>query len=412
MSTVPVAPTVIDRCEVLVASPGRNFVTLRLTTREGLVGLGDGTLNGRELAVATYLQEHVAPLLAGRDAQAIEDTWQYLYRGAYWRRGSVTMAAIAAVDTALWDIKGKLAGLPVYQLLGGASRCGLLAYAHASGQNIEELAEMVGHYVQVGYRAVRLQIAVPGMERVYGVPAFPGAAYEPALRTPLPVEETWDARAYLAHVPGVLAEIRQRVGAGLHLLHDAHHRLTPIEAARLARELEPVDLFWLEDVTAAERQAALRLVRRHSVTPLAIGEVFNTVWDCQQLIAERLIDYLRMCVTHAGGITHLRKALTFAELHGVRSGMHGATDISPVGMAAALHLGLSIPNFGIQEHVAHTQLTEAAFPHAYRFEDGYLHPGDAAGLGVELNDAVLSEHPYQPAYLPVARRVDGTMHDW
>ncbi len=403
--------------EVLVTSPDRNFVTLKLTTDDGITGLGDATLNGRELSVASYLRDHVAPLLTGRDAHRIEDTWQFLYRSAYWRRGPVTMTAIAAVDVALWDIKAKAAGMPLYQLLGGASREGIMAYGHASGRDLEELFDSVRHHLEVGFRSIRIQTSVPGVDAIYGVPTAPPTGgdpfhYEPAQRTPLPVEEDWDTRAYLRHLPTVFEAVRAEFGPELPLLHDGHHRMTPIEAARLGRSLEPYDLFWLEDCTPAENQEALRLVRQHTTTPLAIGEVFNTVWDYQTLIRENLIDYVRSSVTHTGGITALRKLLDFAAQHQVRSGIHGPTDISPVGLAAALHLDLAIHNFGIQEYMHHGALTNDVFRQTHTFENGYLHPGDAPGLGVELDEDAAARFPYQPAYLPFNRLKDGTVHDW
>jgi mannonate dehydratase len=401
----------IADAQVIVTSPGRNFVTLKLVTSDGVVGYGDATLNGRELAVASYLRDHLLALLIGRDAHRIEDTWQYLYRGAYWRGGPVTMTAISAVDVALWDIKGKVAGLPVYQLLGGACRDGCLAYAHASGRDVAELLESVGDRLQRGYRAVRAQVGVPELGKVYGVAADRGA-YEPASRGALPVEERWDAAAYLRHIPAAFAALRAQFGPEPALLHDAHHRLTPLQAARLGRALEPHDLFWLEDVTPAESPDALRTVREHTVTPLAIGEVFNTIWDCRTILQDRLVDYVRTSATHAGGISHLRRIFALAELSQIRSGCHGATDISPVGMAAALHVGLAIPNFGIHEHHCHEPLVDDVFPHAYRFADGYLHPGDEPGLGVSLDEALAARHPYVAAYLPVNRLADGTMHDW
>ena len=401
----------IEKAEVLVTGAGRNFVTLRLTTSDGVVGLGDATLNGRELAVASYLRDHLVPLLIGRDPARIEDTWQYLYRGAYWRRGPVTMAAISAVDVALWDIKARMAGMPLYQLLGGASRRGCLAYAHATGRNIPELLDSIRTHLETGYRAIRVQCGVPGMESTYGV-AADGANYEPAHQGLAPAESTWDSAAYLRFAPALMEAVRLEFGPELPLLHDVHHRLTPREAASLARSLEPFALFWLEDVTPAEDQAALRFVRASTTTPLAIGETFNSLWDCQLLLEERLIDFIRASVTHAGGITHMRRILSLAELHGVRSGMHGATDISPVGLAASLHLGLAIPNFGIQEHMPHSPETDEAFPHAYTLTDGYLHPGDAPGLGVTIDDAAAGRHPYAAAYLPVNRLADGTVHDW
>lgn len=355
----------IERIDVNVTSPGRNFVTVKVTTSDGVVGLGDGTLNGRELAVVSYLRDHVAPTLIGRDESAIEQTWQYLYRSPYWRRGPVTMAAISAIDMALWDIAAKKAGVPLYKLLGGASRTGLLTYAHASGTTIEKLNEAIHGYVEQGFQAVRIQAGVPGLDQIYGVhDSAPGGKYEyePADRAETlgdgsamrPTEETWDTRAYLRHLPTVFAGVREEFGPELRLLHDGHHRMSPIEAARLAKSLEPYDPFWLEDCTPGEDQDVLRLVRQHSVTPLAIGEVFNSVYDYQTLITERLIDYVRSSATHAGGITGLRQIMSFAAVYGIRSGFHGPTDVSPVGMAANLHLGLAIHNFGIQEFMPHS----------------------------------------------------------
>jgi mannonate dehydratase len=407
----------IVAADVVVTSPDRNFVTLKLTTDDGLVGLGDGTLNGRELAVASYLRDHVVPLLVGRDAHAIEDTWQFLYRSAYWRRGPVTMAAIAAVDVALWDLKAKAAGLPLYQLLGGASRRGIMAYGHASGRDTQQIFDSIREHLEQGYRSIRVQTSVPGLNAVYGVAAQAAVGgtrydYEPAQRTALPAEEDWDTRAYLRHIPSVFEAVRSEFGPELPLLHDGHHRMTPIQAARLGKDLEPHDLFWLEDCTPAENQEALRLVRQHTTTPLAIGEIFNTVWDYQTLIREQLIDYVRSAVTHTGGITAMRKLLDFASQYQIKSGIHGPTDISPVGMAAALHLDLAIHNFGIQEYMQHGALTNEVFQQSFTFADGYLHPGEQPGLGVELDEQAAARFPYQPAYLPFNRLKDGTVHDW
>ena len=395
---------------VLVCSPGRNFVTLKLLTEDGIHGLGDATLNGRELAVASYLTDHVVPLLIGRDARRIEDLWHYLYKGAYWRRGPVTMSAIAAVDTALWDLKAKSLNVPLYQLLGGASREGVLVYGHASGNDIEETVKVVRHYVELGYKAVRAQSGIPGLSSTYGV-GHGGHHYEPAERKAIQ-ENLWSSEQYLNFVPQLFSRLRAEFGPDLHLLHDAHHRLTPIEAARLGKELEPYHLFWLEDPTPAELQESFRVIRRHTTTPLAVGEVFNTTYDCQQLIQEQLIDYIRATVVHAGGITHLRKIAHLAEMYQVRTGCHGATDLSPVCMAAALHFDLSVHNFGIQEYMPHSNETDAVFPHSYRFENGMMHPGEAPGLGIDIDEKLAAQYPYQRAYLPVNRKLDGTMHSW
>ncbi len=400
----------ITSAKVIVCCPDRNFVTLKVVTEDGSYGLGDATLNGRELAVASYLSEHVIPCLIGRDARRIEDTWQYLYKGAYWRLGPVTMTAIAAVDMALWDILGKSAGKPLYQLLGGASREGVLCYGHASGETVEEVLDSVGDYLKAGYQAVRLQSGVPGLSMTYGVGRGKDH-YEPAEKG-LPPETIWDTQKYMLSVPRLFEAVRKKYGDDLHLLHDAHHRLTPIEAARLGKDLEPYRLFWLEDPVPAELQEGFRIIRRHTTTPLAVGEVFNSIYDCRQLIQEQLIDYIRSTVVHAGGITHLRKIAALAEIYHVRTGCHGATDLSPVAMAAALHFDLSVHNFGIQEYMRHSAETDRVFPHAYRFEDGYLHPGEKPGLGVEIDEALAARHPYERAYLPVNRKADGTMHSW
>ena len=278
---------IID-AKVLVSSPGRNFVTLRVFTDQGFVGLGDATLNGRELAVASYLQVHLIPCLIGRDPFQSEDIWQYFYRGAYWRRGPVAMTAIAAIDMALWDIKGKAFNTPVYNLLGGKSRDAVLVYGHANGRDIEETGDEV----------------------------------------------------------------------------------------------------------------------------LALGEIFNSIWDAHVLITEQLIDYIRMTIVHSGGISHLKKIASLAELYHVRTGCHGATDLSPVSMAAALHFDMAINNFGVQEYMVHTRDTDEVFPHAYSFRDGFLHPGDGPGFGVDYDESLAAKFPYQRAYLPVNRKEDGTLFNW
>ncbi|WP_129787113.1 D-mannonate dehydratase ManD [Promicromonospora panici] len=401
----------IVAADVVITSPGRNYVTLKVTTADGVVGYGDATLNGRELAVASYLRDHLAPLLVGRDPARIEDTWQLLYRGAYWRRGPVTMAAIGAVDVALWDVKGKTLGQPVYQLLGGAVRARVLTYTHASAWEVPALLDAVDARLAQGFRAVRAQSGVPGLATVYGLHRDV-ASYEPAARGSGLVEERWDTSAYLRHAPDVLAAVREHVGPGVHLLHDAHHRLTPQQAARLGKALEPVDLFWLEDVTPAENQDVLRLVRQHTTTPLAIGEVFTTVFDVHHLITEQLVDFVRCAVVHAGGISHLRKILALAEVYQVRGAPHGPSDVSPVSFGASVHVGLATHNFAIQEYMGYPEPVHDVFPHSWSYADGYLHPGDAPGIGVELDEKLAAKFPYEPAYLPVARTLDGTLTDW
>ncbi|HEX8445286.1 MAG TPA: D-galactonate dehydratase family protein, partial [Sphingomonas sp.] len=305
---------------------------------------------------------------------------------------------------------GKVAGLPVYQLLGGASRRGVMVYGHANGTTIEETVAAALDYQAQGYRAIRIQSGVPGLPTTYGV-SKDKYFYEPA-DAALPTETIWSTEKYLRSVVPLFAAAREALGWDVHLLHDVHHRLTPIEAARLGKDLEPYRPYWLEDPTPAENQDAFRLIRQHTTTPIAVGEVFNSIHDCRELIQNQLIDYIRATVVHAGGITHLRRIAALADLYQVRTGCHGATDLSPVCMAAALHFDLSVPNFGVQEYMRHTAETDAVFPHAYVFADGMMHPCDAPGLGVDIDEDRAAQHPYQPAYLPVNRLEDGTMFNW
>ncbi|MGB8380458.1 MAG: D-mannonate dehydratase ManD [Dermatophilaceae bacterium] len=397
-------------CRVIVCSPGRNFVTLKIIDSDGVVGWGDATLNGRELAVASYLTDHVIPTLIGKDAARINDIWQYLYKGAYWRRGPVTMTAIAAVDVALWDIKGKHAGMPVYELLGGLARTGALVYGHATGNDTAEMLDDVARFLDEGFLAVRAQSALAGVPGAYGV-SHGTEVYDPADAS-LPSETLWDTAKYLAQAPAYLAAVRERFGPDFSLLHDCHHRLTPREAAQFGRSVEQLGLFWMEDPTPAELQEGFRLIRQHTSTPIATGEVLTSIWDVQALITEQLIDYVRTSVSHAGGITHLRRIFDLADLYHVRSGSHGATDLSPVSLSAALALDVTIPNFGIQEYMAHMRLTMEVFHVGYRLADGLLVPSPEPGLGVDVDESAAARFPYEPKYLPVARRADGSMHDW
>ena len=399
----------ITAARVIVTSPGRNYVTLKIETDAGIHGIGDATVNGRELAVAAYLSEHLCPMLIGRHPADIEDTWQLFYKGAYWRRGPVTMASIAAVDVALWDIKGKALNTPVWNLLGGRSRRGILAYTHASARSLPELIDRVQAYRDQGWRAIRIQCLAPGVEEMYGIPRADGGRDSVGLPY---VEEGWDTETYLRFTPEMFRAVRDAVGFDVSLLHDAHHRLTVSQAGWLGKRLEDFRPFWLEDAVPAELQAGFRIIRQHTTTPLAVGEVFNSVFDCELLIREQLVDYLRAAVVHAGGLTHLRKIAALAEPYGVKTGCHGAADLSPVTMAAAVHFGISTHNAAIQEYNAHPETAADVFHWDWRIEDGYLIPGDSPGLGVDIDEAAAARFEYHRAYLPVSRLADGTVGNW
>lgn len=403
----------IEEIRVMLSCPGRNFVTVKVVTDKGVYGLGDATLNGREMAVVAYLKEHVAPCLIGRNPHQIEDIWQYLYKGVYWRRGPVTMAAIAAVDMALWDIKGKVAGLPVYQLLGGKSREGITAYGHANGETIDETLEHLGQFIDKGYKAVRLQCAVPGLEGTYGTLGDKKDYFELQGNRPLPPEQPWSTSKYLNFIPELFKRARDEYGWDVQLVHDVHSRLTPIEAAHLGKLLEPYSLLFLEDAVPADNQDGYQIIRNHTTVPLAIGEIFNTVWDAKDLIVNRSIDYLRMAVTHGGGITPLRKISDFAAMYDIRMAPHGAPDLSPICHAAHAHFNMWAPNFGVQEFVGFgTGKLNDVFSHPLSFGDGLIHLEDRPGLGVDYNEEEAEKHPYKRSYLPVTRLEDGTLWYW
>jgi mannonate dehydratase len=406
----------ITEAKVFVGGPGKNYVTLKIMTDEGVYGLGDATLNNRETLPAVYLRDYLVPKLIGMDPRKTEDIWQFLYRGAYFRRGPVEMAAFGAVDTALWDIKGKLAGMPLYQLLGGKSRDGAIVYGHATGADLPDLMDSITHYIEQGYKAVRVQCGIPGMPSAsYAVPERKGEGkhYITDFSGVRPKIETWDTGRYMRYMPDALAEIRARFGPDLHILHDVHHRLLPREAAEFAKSVEPVGLFWLEDLTPAEDQESLRLIRQHSTTPIAIGEVFNSIWDCNKLIEHELIDFIRVAVTYAGGITHVRRIVDLAGLHHVRTGFHGAPSHSPISMAAQAHLNAWAPNFGIQEYlVLGTPACDALFPSDHRMENGLFHVSEAPGLGVDFDETEAENYSYKPGSHPVVRLEDGTMWNY
>ncbi len=400
----------ITDAKAILTCPGRNFVTLKIYTDQGVYGLGDATLNGMEKPVISFLEDYCIPALIGMDPRNTEDIWHYFYKGVYWKRGSVSMTALSAIDMALWDIKGKMLNTPLYNLLGGKSRDKILVYAHANGKNLEDTLEKVALEKEKGFQAIRVQSGVPGISHAYGV-AGNSKFYEPAHKG-LPHTEFWDTSKYLNFLPQLFSKVRETFGNDVHLLHDVHHRCTPIEAARLAKELEPFHLFWLEDPVTGELQEGLRMIRKHSTTPVAIGEVFNSVYDYTTLITEQLIDYIRMPIVHGGGITHLKKVADFASIYHINTGFHGATDLSPLNLSAAIQFNMAINNFGIQEYMPHQEIVNEVFSINYTFRDGFLSIEDRPGIGVDLDESKAAKYPYEMACLPVNRKTDGTMFYW
>lgn len=406
----------ITNVRVIVTCPGRNYVLLKLETDQGIYGVGDATLNGRELAVATLLEEHLAPLLIGRDPDQIEDIWQSIFRGTYWRGGPIILTALAGIDMALWDIKGKCAGLPVYSLLGGKCRDGVLCYTHASGQDFQEVEESVRAFMERGFKVIRVQVAIPGLKDIYGTRRDWGGRRRPksmmAVGDSLPYVETFEPRPYLRTIPRLFDYLRGKLSWEVELIHDTHERLGPVDAAQLAKDLEPYRLFFLEDLLRPEHKQSFRLVRQHSTTPLAMGELYHDKWECLPLITEQLIDYIRCDLGHSGGITEGKKIAAIAEPYYVKTAWHGPGDIAPITHAANVHLDLAITNFGVQEFTIFPDQVNEVIPGAPEFKSGYLTVSDAPGLGCDINEELAKKYPYQRAYLPMARRLDGSLQDW
>lgn len=403
----------ISDVRVIVTAPaGQPFVLVKIVTDEGVYGVGEGTKNGRELAVASLLENHIAPMLTGRDPGAIEDIWKLLYMGAYWRGGPIQMSALAAVDMALWDIKGKTAGMPVYALLGGPTRWGVLTYYHAHGDTLEEVAEDVIRHQEAGFKVVRAQVAVEGQTGGYGAGSRADPALQKAYEARLPYEGVWEPEPYLQSVPRLFAYLRDTAGWNVQLLHDAHGRLTPIEAARLAKDLEPFKLMFLEDPIGPEHFASMGLVRQASTTPIAIGEVISSKHQILPMITGQTIDYMRCSPIHIGGITEAKKLAAIAEPFEIKTAFHGPGDVSPIGDAASVHVDMAIQNFGIQEWIYHPEPVRDVLTGGPYLENGYLKINDAPGLGVDINEELAAKYPYQRHYLPIPRREDGSVQGY
>jgi mannonate dehydratase len=395
---------------ICTAPDGIRLVVVKVETSEpGLYGLGCATFTQRPLTVVTAVKEYLEPFLIGRDPNDIEDIYQTAYVSSYWRSGPVLNNALSGVDQALWDIKGKRAGMPVYQLFGGKCRMAAPLYAHASGRDFQELEEHAHDFVERGYRYVRCQVAVPGLS-TYGS-ARPGSVVSPAhLR---PAQEPWEPGPYCRLVPKMFEHMRTRLGDEIELLHDVHERVPPIQAIQLAKDLEQFKLFFLEDVFAPEDVDYFRVLRQQSAIPLAMGELFVNQAEYVPLIRDRLIDFIRVHISDIGGLSMARKLAAFCEFFGVRTAWHGPGDVSPVGHAANLQLDLACHNFGIQEQHVFGERTREVFPGCPEIRQGMLWSNDRPGLGIDLDETLAArypfpEHPLNGAWPPV-RRLDGTV---
>jgi mannonate dehydratase len=412
------APVKIRDIKTILTAPNRiRLVVVKIeTTEPGLVGWGCATFTQRALVVQTALEQYLKPFLIGRNVDEIEDIWQSSYVSSYWRNGPVLFNAMSGVDIALWDIKAKRAGMPLYQLLGGKVRHGADCYYHASGANFAEVEESARRGMAQGFRHVRVQVATPGYA---GYGAGGGAAAATAVRNeaigPTNPRAIWEPAPYVRMVPKLFEHLRIKLGDEVELLHDVHERVTLPQAVTLCKALEPYRLFFLEDPLPPEENDHFRLLRQQTSIPIAMGELFNTQHEYLPLIKDRLIDFIRIHISQIGGLSPARKVAALCEYFGVRTAWHGPGDASPLAHAAQLALELSTYNFGVHEGGSFAAETQAVFVGCPEVKDGYMMANEKPGLGIDVDETAAAKFPF-PAGPPnfdyswgTTRRRDGTV---
>jgi len=395
------SPRITDVRAIATAPSGLRLIVVKVTTdQDGLHGYGCATFTQRADLVPPAVERYLKPFLVGKPADRIEDTWQALYASSYWRNGPILNNAISGVDQALWDIKGRQAGMPVYQLLGGKAREAVDCYSHASGSEIAEVLDNARAIMARGFRHVRVQVGVPGMA---GYGSRRGEAGVAALHD-APV---FEPAAYIRRALALLEAARKELGDEVELLHDVHERVSPTQALAFCKDVERFHLFFLEDPVSPEDIGWFHLIRQSCTTPLAMGELFNSPHEWTPLVAERLIDFVRVHVSQAGGLTPCRKMAALAEAFGVKTAWHGPGDVSPVGHAANVALDLACSNFGIQEAVSFDDATREVFSGCPEMKNGYLYANEAPGWGIEVDEKAAAKYPFGHGETGERQRLNG-----
>lgn len=393
-------PKIRDVKVILTAPEGINLVVVKVeTTEPGLYGLGCATFAYRHLTVAHLLETYIKPLVVGLEVNNISEIWQYMHQNAYWRCGPIVNNAISGVDMALWDIKGKMANMPVYDLFGGKVRAGVPVYRHADGSCLDEICENIEKYRSIGIKHIRCQCGGYGGGGYGEAPEWAAKGARPGVYL--------DSAKYMRDTVKLFEGIRSKLGDEIELVHDVHERIHPTEALRFAKEMEQFHLFFLEDLVPLEQTAWLAKVRENCVTPLAQGELFNNPYEYKELITSRNVDYIRAHISQLGGITPARKLQMFCEQYGVRICWHGPGDMSPLAHAANIHIDLAAENLGLQEWSGieppnfviqkltdnHGALLEV-FPGLPEYgNDGFVYANDKPGLGVDLDEKAAAKYP-------------------
>ena len=390
------SPKIKDIQVIATAPQGLRLVAVKvITDQDGLYGWGCGTYTQRADLVVMAVEKYLKPLLVGKPADRIDDTWQMCYNSSYWRNSGVLNNAISGVDQALWDIKGRQAGMPVYQLLGGKCREAADCYGHAGGTEISEIIDSAKKFMDQGFRHIRIQFGIPG-QAAYGsrVGGQSMAGTKGGRVPPLHQAPVFNPNDYCRRAPKVFEAARKELGDEVELLHDSHERITPTQAIQLAKDLEQFRMFFLEDPLSPEDNAYYKHIRQQCSTPIAMGELFNSPHEWLPLVQDRLIDYMRVHVSQMGGLTPSRKIASMCEMYNVRTAWHGPGDVSPMGHAANLALDLACYNFGVQEWSGFGERTLEVFSGVPTLKDGYAYANEAPGWGIEVNETAAKKYPF------------------
>lgn len=394
------SPKIKDIQVIATAPAGLRLVVVKvLTDQDGLYGYGCGTYTQRADLVVMAVEKYLRPFLIGKPADRIDDTWQACYNSSYWRNSGVLNNAISGVDQALWDIKGRQANMPVYQLLGGKCREAADCYGHAGGMEIPEIMDSAKSFIEKGYRHVRIQFGQPG-QAAYGSRA--GANYNQIMAglskgnqvAALHKSPVYNPNDYVKKCLKVFEAARKQLPEDIELLHDTHERVSPSQAIQLCKDMEQFRMFFLEDPLSPEDNAYFKHIRNACTTPIAMGELFNSPQEWMPLVHDRLIDYIRVHVSQMGGLTPCRKMAAVCEAYGVRTAWHGPGDTSPIGHAANVTLDLVCHNFGVQEWSGFNERTLEVFTGVPTFKDGYAYANEAPGWGIEVNEAAAKKYPF------------------
>lgn len=378
----------IRNIKVFVTAPrGINLVVVKVETSEpDLYGYGCATFTWRHKAVVVAIEDYLKPMLINKSVHNIEDIWQTMMGSSYWRNGPVLNNAISGVDEALWDIKGKLANMPLYNLLGGKSREGLAVYRHADGNSFSEVAERISEFMDDGVRHIRCHMGTYGGN-------FDGTRQQIIKPQHAPTGAYFHPKKYMTSVVDLFGKVRDKFGWEIELIHDVHERLLPVDTLSFAKEIEQFKLFFLEDSLPPEHIQYYKYLREQTTVPLAVGELFTNPAEWRSLVQNQRIDFMRVHLSDIGGLTPAKKLATFCEAYGVRTAWHGPSDLSPIGMAVQMHLGLVSHNFGIQEFQGFNDAEEAVFPGCPSVKNGYAYVNDRPGIGVDFNEKEAAKYP-------------------